>query len=66
MRIETDGTPIGTKVYDDVGEVIHGVQAVRRIGPKTWIITKHRNVEVNGIDGDFAIALPSAILALEP
>lgn len=59
MRIESDGTPQGTRVYDEDGNQIDRVVSIQRQGPRTYI-TRYapRDIEIEGLgDGDFHLAV---------
>lgn len=59
MKITTDGTPVGTKIYDDSGEKVTQVVAVQRVGRNTYVTVRARDCEVEGIEGDFHLAINS-------
>jgi len=52
MRIEGDGTPYGTRVYDDSGEQILGVVALQRVGKNLFVTHRHKVADVE-LDGPF-------------
>jgi len=59
LRVETDGTPQGTRVFAGLSrEIERGVQLVKRVGRKTYVLTVYPDAEVKGVAGDFEIALP--------
>jgi hypothetical protein len=66
MKITTDMTPLGTKVYGDDGEQMHGVVAVQRRGRKTYVTLAVKDVEVEGVDGDFHLGVTSQYQPVRP
>ena len=56
LRIETDGTRMGTFVYED-GVLLRNVVSVQRQGRNTYVERRYRDVEWEGVEGDFQLSI---------
>lgn len=58
MRIVTDGTPVGTRVLDEHGDLTPNVVTVEREGRNVYVTRRYRDLLVEGApEGDFSITL---------